>query len=87
MTLGAVSLDREGRLAVMASATGFALCHISHGQPLAPTIGEGLGMTIGAFVCCGVEVMAEVTDYGAATAFKGQVGWFITNVTLVAVTG
>lgn len=86
MTLGAVALDGEGGLAVVAGATGFALCHISHGHPLASTIGEGFGVAVRTFVRCGMEVMAEVTDYGTAAVFEGQVGRFVAHVTLVTVT-
>lgn len=87
MTFGAVALDGEGGLAVVACATGLALCHIGHGHPLASTIGEGFGVAVRTLVRCGMEVVAEVTDYGTAAVFEGQVGRFVTNVTLVAITG
>lgn len=87
MTLGAVALDGEGGLAVVAGATGLALRHVSHGHPLASTIGEGFGVAVRTLVRCGMEVMAEVTDYGAAAVFEGQVSRFVTNVTFVAITG
>lgn len=87
MTLGAISLYRESGLAVMAGATGFALSHLSHGHPFAATIREDLGVTIGAFVCSGVEIMAEVANNRAAAVFEGQVSWLVANVALVAVAG
>lgn len=87
MAFSAIAFDREGGLAVMAGTTGFALCHISHGHPLASTIGEGLGVAIGALIGSGMEVMAEIADHGTAAVFEGQVGRFVARVTLVTVTG
>lgn len=87
MTLGAVTLNGEGGLAVVAGATGFALGHISHGHPLASTIREGFGVAVRTFVRSGMEVMAEIADHGTAAVFEGQVGRFVARVTLVTVTG
>ena len=87
MALGAVSFDGESGFAIMTGATGFALCHICHGHPLATTIGEGLGVAVRTLVCCSMEVMTEIADYGAAAVFEGQVGRLVANMALVAVTG
>ena len=87
MALGAASGNREGGLAIMTGATGFALCHICHGHPFAAAIGEGLGVAVRTLVCCSMEVMTEIADYGAAAVFEGQVGRLVANMALVAVTG
>lgn len=87
MALGAASGNREGGLAVMAGATGFAFGHICHGHPLATTVGEGLGVAVRALVRCSMEVMTEVTNNGATAVFEGQIGRLVANVALVTITG
>ena len=87
MALGAASGNREGGLAVMAGATGLAFGHVSHGHPLATTVGEGLGVAVRTFVRSSMEVMAEVTNHRTTAVFEGQVGRLVANVALVAIAG
>lgn len=86
MALGAVALDRETGLAIMAGAAGFALLHLLHGYRFAATIGEDLGVAVAAFVGCGVEVVAEEANHGTTVVFESQVGWFEANMAFVTVT-
>lgn len=44
-------------------------------------------MAVTALVGSGVEVMAEVADYGAAAVLEGQVGRLVAHMALVTVTG
>lgn len=87
MALGAASGNREGGLAVMTGATGFAFGHVCHGHPFTATVGEGLGVAVRALIRSSVEVMAEVTNYRTSAVFKGQVSRLVANVALITVTG
>ena len=87
VTLAAIILNREGVLAlVVTRATGLAGLHVAHGGFQDASLeGENPGVAIGAFVCLGMELMAESGLAGGC--FKRDVSGFHPFVTLAAITG
>ena len=87
MTLQAVTLYREGTVAVMAGtacSTGF---HLLHGVGFALAIRKQLGVAIVALIDICMKCMAEVPGDGAVFAFKNQFSRFHAFVAFVAITG
>jgi len=80
VALGAACGYCKSGFAIVAGTTGFALGHVSHGHPLAVTVGKYFGVAVVALIGCGVEIMAEVADNGATTVLEGQVGWFVVDM-------
>jgi hypothetical protein len=85
MTFGTACRYCKSGFAIVAGAAGFALSHISHSHPFAVTVGENFGVAVVALIGGGMEIMAEVADNSATAALKGQVGWFVVDMTGAAV--
>lgn len=71
----------------MAGAAGLAVGHVTHRHPFAATVLECFRVTIVAAENAGVKIVAEIADYCPSAVLECQVGRFIADVALVAITG